>query len=500
MASLGLSGVSLALGAYNFTRIQSLQSALDVIEKTPIVPSSSSKTPTNVTEEVEPLSTNIEIVDLRAKTSIARSTLERISTRSATNESNIVAKGKQLSDDDITISSQIIDLSDKVGKNEVDIRQIYSTDLQILDLKELQTDLSNLSAKLQVSDEGIGSLVSATDDIQNVSVSAVNYRLNVVSETLDNLSDSVSYNTTNIQRIGGSEEMDDVTPGRRSATAIDNVLDGMITSLSDSKSEFEEFEGTAFVDNNLLSVTNSTVSNVNVLFGFVANRCKLYEEDMMSMFSHKDSPNNCLSHTSDGDTILSGVDTLEVICENSPRFTCESNLTTLNSPGVMSFVANGDERMRILSTGEIVFQQSFAGANATQFSTAAGENHIYAGEYKETVFGFGGVESIKLSASEIVVDETKIVSKLSTLKAKLKAYETLIPNSLEDIDTLERNTIKYNETVRLRNIASSQYLVAQSYQGVWGGGTIYRDELRSSEFLVEQSSSENHRFFKLVKP
>ena len=455
MASIGLSGVSLALGAYNMTQIKSLREAIDILEKRPqlsndAIPSA----PTELldVEKIEPVemadtsyvpSSSSDILDLQTKLSSLSVTVNNVSVRSTTNSSNIRIKSDELTNLDKFATEAVIAIRDRLSTNENNILGLLSS------VEELDSSVSDLRVDLGSASSDISSLVSLTDTNKS-SIIGIDDRLNTVDKTVSDLSDSITTNVENISNLG-----DNV-----------NIIDGI---LADTRSSLETlyllwntFNSTAYVADNILQVTNLVSNTIESTMGLVANTiesktglvadtvCKLYSNDgQNAAFSHVSSTGTpCILQNPAGVTVVDAVKKLAVRCDGTDRLFIDESITYLDSLSNTVLRSKGIERVIIHSSGAIVINNAFGTTSTTQFARSDGNNFIFAGTGKKTSFGFGSTESIKMTEGEVTVGGTGIMSTLASLQAQ--------------IDTLKKEKISKNSDIRLLCVGKNKYLRGRS--------------------------------------
>lgn len=458
--SLGVSGVSLALGVYNTNLIKTLEEKFDVFtEKSNDIVDDTLDEEEETVESaaaVAPIDTAFvpsdseEILKIQENLSSIENDLNIVSTRSSTNYSAITLMTDDLDllrsfvTDNIVGNDDVVGLRSRVTANENDIIQINA------DMGILQSEMKDVDAKADNSNEGITSLGIVVESIK-AEVTNVSSRIDDADAMTTDLSDKI---TNNLEMLGSLEDYIGV---------IDSNLTDTKDSLENLQGRWNTFNATAYVADDLLTVTNMSVSTLDVTTSFEANKCKLYENSDGATFSHVDATDvPCISQTSSGNTVIRGANTLDMKCGNTWRFLAASNLTTVQSPAHISFETVNEQRLYLHNSGAIVFRQSFDGASSTQFSTARGENYIHAGEGKATTFGFGGASRIVMTAGEIQVNGTKIMETITDLETRLEEVQLDLVSAAARIKTLEAECIRYNGNVRLQNTQSLDFIRARS--------------------------------------
>lgn len=260
MASLGVSGLSVALGLYNTSQISSLRSDLegiinststkitndplakiDVVSPVTVAPVVVEVTPPIATSTFQD-SESDEIVELQGKITALELFANIVSTRSTTNSSNISIKSDEIDNLNTFVGNQFVDVRARIATNE------DSISLNVSEIENLDILISDVNTAALVTNDRIDANITEIGTI-NSSVSVLNTRMTTAESNIIQLSNDLTARGLDIDSLGDELSLE-VTLREETSASLDNMY-----------SLWNTFNGTAYVADNVLNANALTARN-----------------------------------------------------------------------------------------------------------------------------------------------------------------------------------------------------------------------------------------------
>ena len=255
-ASLGVSGLSMALGLYNTTQIASLKEAISTISGTvttvPLndVPVEAPPTAeTETVEDIQPLeessfveSNSSEIQELQTKLSDLERFSNKVSTRAITNTNNVTIKGDELGRLSTFVTEALVAVRERTSTSENSIMTNAAS------IKENESTIESIISKIGENIERLDLSQLRADDIVSSLESAIS-RIGAAESNAVQLSSNVTDIVLNADELGDRLDL------------VDGIGIETKTSLENLYSSWNSFNSTAFVADNVLNVSNIQSSN-----------------------------------------------------------------------------------------------------------------------------------------------------------------------------------------------------------------------------------------------